>query len=599
MSLTKTAASPASGNGRWTDDLLEAARQQGDPEADGLAGLIFARPALARGRLGYNHLVDLADVLGTDAELLLIRDSNFGRQIEEFPPELQYYYNPMPAPDWVDAAKLRLASQLWEDNSLAMLGVLYAASLPACYLIKNGIPALYNTEKLRDHKYIFQRIYETGLMLDSVMDSDGIRLVNDVHPEPDQVFEQALAELDPDGQWKHTEDGRITRTSSGASPARVPDWSKVQAEFDRLKAKSGAGRFLWGKGYLTAKKVRLLHASMRHMLLHPGAIPRTGDPSAPARLVDRLSHQYQTQAWPTAERGVPVNQEDLAYTLLTFSYLLPKGLEDWGCRLSLDQKEAFLHQWRVVGHIMGLRDDLMTDQWQEAEDLFNQVLRRQGGQSEAGRALTSSVMWFLATYLPSTLGLREILPGILIEDQMRDRAKALLYPEDQARVGSLRGRCWRLAFRLAVGGYYRFYQRFLEGMPIGHRLFSGLFHQASEELVRSWRDEYSRHPFYVPKDLTTWQRVRGVDEATLRELRAWRERIFIGIFLPVALLGLAGLTGIISLALLALKLWGAAAAGACAALAMIGLALWRMDVSLPKLYGQRPDPPQVKARHST
>ena len=34
----------------------------------------------------------------------------------------------------------------------------------------------------------------------------------------------------------------------------------------------GTKRYLWGKGYITAKKVRFLHASMRYMLLNPSAV---------------------------------------------------------------------------------------------------------------------------------------------------------------------------------------------------------------------------------------------------------------------------------------------------------------------------------------
>ena len=60
----------------------------------------------------------------------------------------------MEAPAWVDAAKLHRASQLWNDNMLAIIGVLYAASLPACYLIRHGIPALYQSSKLKEYRYL-------------------------------------------------------------------------------------------------------------------------------------------------------------------------------------------------------------------------------------------------------------------------------------------------------------------------------------------------------------------------------------------------------------------------------------------------------------
>ena len=86
----------------------------------------------------------------------MVDDSRLTRQLQGMPEALLDYFNPMPAPDWVDAEKLKLGARLWQDNTLVMLVTLYAASLPACYLMKNGIPALYRTEKLRDQQFIFR-----------------------------------------------------------------------------------------------------------------------------------------------------------------------------------------------------------------------------------------------------------------------------------------------------------------------------------------------------------------------------------------------------------------------------------------------------------
>ena len=64
--------------------------------------------------------------------------------------------------------KLTVASRLFHENMLAILMMLYCGSLPSCYLIKNGIPALYQTAKLKDSRYVHQRMYETGLFVDAV-----------------------------------------------------------------------------------------------------------------------------------------------------------------------------------------------------------------------------------------------------------------------------------------------------------------------------------------------------------------------------------------------------------------------------------------------
>ncbi len=523
----------------WNADVLEAARQQGDPEGDELAALIFQKSlglAPSGSRLGYNQLVDLADVLANDPELFLVSGSRLERCFGQFPEALRDYYKPMPAPSWVDENKLRLAAHLWRDNSLAMLGILYAASLPACYLIARGIPALYDTEKLREQKYIFQRIYETGLMLDAVMDPDGLRVVEDVPPDdPDHHrVVTALNALDPAGNWL-ARDGKVVRGADGTDGSEPLDPDQVNAKLAEIRAAEGAGRYLWGRGYIAAKKVRLLHASMRFMLLFPAALNEGGTTRLPATLSERI--RQRREPWAVGQMGQPVNQEDLAYTLLTFAYLLPKGLEHWGCQLSLEQKEAFLHLWRVVGHVMGLRDDLMTEDWAEAEKLYGLILARQGKGSAAGVALTEAVAEFLKSYLPSLGGLREYLPYTLIADQLGGRAQELVEPANWARVTSVYGRVLTWSTRGGLVVFYWLYG-WLERCRLTDGFMGNLIHRTAEELVQSWRDEYQRQPFYVPTDLTTWELKRGVDAGFKAKLTGWRQRVFMNTAAAVAFIGI-------------------------------------------------------------
>lgn len=590
---------------RWSNPLLDEARQQGDSLADALAAKIFSTSsglAPTDSRLGYNGLIDLADVLSGDAELLLIKDSNLARRLAQYPQELQDFFEPTPAPDWVDPDKLELATELWTQNSLAMIAVLYAASLPACYLIRNGIPALYQTEKLRDKKYIFQRIYETGVMLDAVMSPGGLELIRDVVTDPDELMRESLNSLDPSGTWekvgrqlvRHPRAGVAAAAATSECTAPSPD--DLQDRFDDLEQKSGGRTYVWGPGFIAARKVRMLHASMRFMLLHPEAMSGARPSGTPQTLSDALRQQYSVRKWPTAERGVPVNQEDLAYTLLTFSYLLPRGLEIWGCRVTLEQKEAFLHLWKVIGHIMGIREDLMTDRWDEAQALFERIAERQVGPSEAGVALTDAVAWFLASYLPEWGVMRHYLPYTLIADQLgMERAQMLLGPAEQDRLQSSPGQIILKVVHQTVVLYYGFYQNLLDRLPLLRPLFGDLFHKTSDELISSWRDEYNRRPFYVPKDLTTWERRRGVDEQYMAALKQWRGQIFLGVVWPVVLIGLTFLTIIATVILLLLHRWLGAWITGGLTLVLMYSALWRMQVSLPRLYARRPEPRSVVA----
>ncbi len=604
----------------WSDSSLDAARQQGDPEGDALAAkVIMQRPASEGGRLGYNHLVDLADVLEANPELLLIHDSHLATELAVYPAEERNWYDPLPAPSWVDPAQLKLAGTLWEKNSLAMLGALYAASLPACYLIKNGIPALYQTGKLKG-RYIYQRIFETGIMLEAVMQPGGLEVVNDVTHDEDEIMVAALQELDKDGQWKiqrvpEGDQGKtrksLVRSNKGEAPVlpveQVLEAVRNQRELSAIKPRG----YLWGVGYIQAKKVRLLHSSMRFMLQNPDKIAQVRPPSEESKQAAAAGcpfHQSanETKPWDSPRLGVPINQEDLAYTLLTFGYSIPKGLSDWGCKLNLEHKEAFLHLWRVVGHIMGLRDDLMTDKWDEAERLFDTILKRQSGKSPDGVALTEAVMGFLADYLPKICSLNKYVPIVLIADLLPNNVADLLSDENNARLKSPFGRSLRFVFHHIIRLYYRYYSDVLGASPLSSRIFGDLFSRASDELISSWRDEYRREPFYIPKDDTTWELRHGASDEFSDQLQAWRRQVLAGIAWPMTLMMLSAVAGVVACCT-ALRhyddiMHALASPDAhawwwlVASIVLILASIWRMDLTLPAICARRPKVEGVSAK---
>jgi len=603
LAQTSSSYSPT----RFTDGELNALRQEGDPYADDLAARIFNAPEMHAepgSRLGYNKLVDIADLLDSDSELLLVDDSNFAAALGRFPKQFQDYYAPMPAPDWVDVTKLEMASELWKLNSLSMLGVLYAASLPACYLMKNGIPALYQTAKLKDSKYVFQRIYETGLMLDAVMSPGGIKLVYDVLPDADDLFLQSLNKTSEGGwekqgdQFVKKEGGTASTEEAGLKPKDAIEAQAARQDATETNYRVAAGRnaYLWGRGYIAAKKVRMLHASMRYMLLNPGVMMPRGVPAGSAAEGFAKAHGGG-KPWPSEELGVPVNQEDLAFTLLTFSYLIPRGLEKIGCELTLAEKESFLHLWRVVGHTMGLRDDLMTDNWEEAKALYERIHRLQAGSSMEGIALTEAVMGFLKTYLPNAFGISKRVPVALIAAQMGHAdAKLLLSPENAAILDSPYTRLTMGVTKVTLFLFYRHYKRMLKWVPVTKRVFGDLFYQASEELVMSWRDEYTRKPFYVPVTLNTWQLQRGVDDAFRKKLHGWRQHLFLA--LGSALFATGLMFAALTLGLIAWILgWrDTTVYSFIAALASFVYAVFEIDVRIPSIFGKRPEPSGVSTR---
>ncbi|MGR9051100.1 MAG: oxygenase MpaB family protein [Gammaproteobacteria bacterium] len=570
---------------KWEAIDLDAYRQTGDAEADGLVESVLPKEgAESIGRLGYNAMLMLADKLTENPELLAVENSRLVKQLKGMPKDLVDYFDPMEAPDWVDAEKLKLGAKLWQDNTLVTLVALYSASLPACYLMKNGIPALYQTEKLREHRYIFQRIYETGLMLDAVLDRDGLRIIEDADFEEDKLLLQALRNLEAAGDWQQR--GQCICRGK-ASDASAIDPERVYAEIERIRSKPK--RYIWGKGYIAAKKVRFLHASMRFMLTRPERCPPSGDKDNPQSLSEIMSHRQSP--WDAAKYGVPVNQEDQAYTLLTFGLVIPEALSKWGLPLTRAQKEAFLHIWRLVGHIMGLRPELMTDDWDDALALFENIQQRQAGASEEGKVLTEALMGFLGDYLPHAPGIAHRLSAALIIGQLGEKYAACLLDEQLIKETTV---FWRRPVYALAGLLFKLYLFFRNRWFKRFKYLGGItsqrLHQASEMLIDSWRDGYSREPFFVPVNDTTWIRKPGVDEAFLQRLTDWRRKLFAGLGVSLVFLILA--VFVLAASIPAGIIWGWSS---MKGLLFIGGGSWLvslllMHFRLPAIFDARPKP---------
>ncbi len=525
----------------WPDELLDAARMEGDPEVDLLVERILGPEETFSGvgRLGYNRLLDIADILLDSPELCFVESSHTRQQLNTFPTQLVNYFDPMEAPDWVDEAKLALAARLWAENTLGGLSVLYAASLPYCYLSAKGIPSLYETKQLLEQKYIFQRLYETGLMLDSILGRGGLEIISDFADGPSQCAQ------------------------------------------DLRK------RYVWGKGYICAKKVRFLHASMRFMLTHPERFPPRGDTKNPATFSERLSQQ--TEPWPKEKLGVPVNQEDLAYTLLTFGYIIPTGLHRWGCRLGLEEKEAFLHTWRFIGYIMGIRPDLLPDNWNAAQQLFEVILRRQAAPSEPGKDLTEALMRFLEDYLPPFLQMNRSLPALLIVDQLGDEAAKIVNEERMRLTEGLLVKTAYRAARVMVWVYFLIRNQLFRRFPTAAGFMGEIFHRAGEAFIDSWRDAYNRRLFCIPAEAGGgWKRVYGVRPGFLKDLALWRRVLFYNLAGSVFFLVAAATALVLSPLLHLLRMYEAARIAGWLSVGALFLGLAILKFGVPAAVARRP-----------
>ncbi|MGF1637536.1 MAG: oxygenase MpaB family protein [Cyclobacteriaceae bacterium] len=130
-----------------------------------------------------------------------------------------------------------------------------------------------------------------------------------------------------------------------------------------------------------------------------------------------IQHKPWDEAW-----GKPINQEDLAGTNLAFSLIIIKGLDRLGFRLTLAEKEAWMHNWYVIGYMLGIEEGLLYDDIRQASHLERVIARRQLRTSDQGKALTASLIAHLKASLPdsrmSTLVDAQI--RLLLDDQIAD-----------------------------------------------------------------------------------------------------------------------------------------------------------------------------------
>ncbi len=148
-----------------------------------------------------------------------------------------------------------------------------------------------------------------------------------------------------------------------------------------------------GEGIKAIQKVRLIHAAVRHFV-------GNGD-------------------WDKNENGVPINQEDLALTLVTFSNVIIHGLEQLGSQLDEKQTNAYLKRWVGIGHLLGIKEELIPQTLQDADWLLQRLLDRQASKSKEGKVLTKALIHFSEQSIPGTF--LDITPKALMQFFIGDR----------------------------------------------------------------------------------------------------------------------------------------------------------------------------------
>ena len=134
-----------------------------------------------------------------------------------------------------------------------------------------------------------------------------------------------------------------------------------------------------GKGLRIIQRVRLMHAAVRHLI--------------------KARNELKPSLWQP-DWGAPINQEDLAGTMLSFSCVPIDPMRRLGVHIPAEDVEAYLHLWNVIAHLLGVRDELLVRDITDATALVDTIRQRQFKASPEGQDMTDALMRLLDELTP-------------------------------------------------------------------------------------------------------------------------------------------------------------------------------------------------------
>lgn len=333
----------------WNDANLARMRSIGDPLADGAVDALFVAAGAGGAEKIRQLLRDLLAAERTDHGQHVLR-RHFGEVSGEAIPEAaqRYFEEAHRLPEWT--GRMRARDRIHEGGEFALEFGIMTATILACA----SLPECY----------VMKRGVEVLAFTGELDDRTHKRLM-----ETAQFVMDAM------------------------TPGQLVPLGNREPDPEHLPI-----------GIASALRVRLMHAAIRHLIQQqPEADAVEHHDSHPS------ADAYQ-KAEPNPPGEMPINQEDLAYTLMTFSYVPLRVMKQF-MDIPDALADAFILRWNVIGHFMGLRPELLPGDLAEAEILFETIRRRQAGESEAGRHLTQHLLRYVTGLMP--WGLKK-LPRLLL-----------------------------------------------------------------------------------------------------------------------------------------------------------------------------------------
>ena len=253
------------------------------------------------------------------------------------------------------------------------------------FMQATSLPKWLNTEKLKLGCHVFQDHLFSGIMILGCAS-----LPTTYVCQPDTKVLGFTRRLIDDAPKRLVETAQMVTDVMGESGLTIQD-----------------GR-LAGKGIQSILKIRLIHAAVRHMMLHKEEIIKEHQHDNNidqnnfllAYVFDSSQEQsswYGTkrpEPWDVKTDGIPINNEALAIILLTFSFTILRGLKKIGVKINKKQRDAYLHSWNVVGYTLGVDEKLLNEftSYEKTKIIYTQIMSRRRGHSNDGVLLEQSLL---------------------------------------------------------------------------------------------------------------------------------------------------------------------------------------------------------------
>lgn len=200
-----------------------------------------------------------------------------------------------------------------------------------------------------------------------------------------------------------------------------------------------------------------------NLLMLPGGLTK-GEEGIRAVYKVRLMHAAirwligQSGRWQNERLGLPLCQEDMAGTLMTFAYTVPRSLAQLGVPLTEQEAADYLYFWAVVGDMLGVRPELIPHDMAGARDLTAQIFRRQHAATPEGQAMTAAMLRTYGGLLPGRV-LAGFFPAFIRYLSGDEIADLLGVPASRHTgkvryyrfLGSVADLGWRLTYRFSFG----------------------------------------------------------------------------------------------------------------------------------------------------